>query len=194
MILKRRPIIPDETTAGLDTVGVRCPNHPVTLAIIREAGVPIAAPSANTSGRPSCTTAQDVLEDMDGRISGVVDGGPCAVGVESTILDLTCDPPRLLRPGGLPLEDLERLIGKIDVDKAVNGALAEGGKAQGPRHEVPPLRPQGAGHRGHRRAGEVRPGDPAAGRSDLRASSALTSSRSCFRSRRSTPWAPRATS
>ena len=131
MILKRRPIIPDETTAGLDTVAVRCPNHPVTLAIIREAGIPIAAPSANLSGRPSCTTAQDVLEDMDGRISGVVDGGPCAVGVESTILDLTCDPPRLLRPGGLPLEDLERLIGKIDVDKAVNGALAEGEKLGG---------------------------------------------------------------
>ena len=141
MILKRRPIIPDETTAGLDTVAVRCPNHPVTLAIIREAGIPIAAPSANLSGRPSCTTAQDVLEDMDGRISGVVDGGPCAVGVESTILDLTCDPPRLLRPGGLPLEDLERLIGKIDVDKAVNGALAEGEKPKAPgmkyRHYAP---------------------------------------------------------
>ena len=126
MILKRRDIVPNETTAGLDTVGVRCPNHPVTLAIIREAGVPIAAPSANTSGRPSCTTAQDVLEDMDGKIDGVVDGGPCTVGVESTILDLTCDPPRLLRPGGLPLEDLERLIGHIDVDKAVTRALGEG--------------------------------------------------------------------
>ena len=141
MILKRQPIIPDETTAGLDTVGVRCPSHPVTLAIIREAGVPIAAPSANLSGRPSCTTAQDVLEDMDGRISGVVDGGPCAVGVESTILDLTCDPPRLLRPGGLPLEDLERLIGRIAVDKAVNGALAEGEKPKAPgmkyRHYAP---------------------------------------------------------
>ena len=111
------------------------------LSIIREAGIPIAAPSANLSGRPSCTTAQDVLEDMDGRISGVVDGGPCAVGVESTILDLTCDPPRLLRPGGLPLEDLERLIGKIDVDKAVNGALAEGEKPKAPgmkyRHYAP---------------------------------------------------------
>ena len=141
MILKRRPIIPDETTAGLDTVAVRCPNHPVTLAIIREAGIPIAAPSANLSGRPSCTTAQDVLEDMDGRINGVVDGGPCQVGVESTILDLTCDPPRLLRPGGLPLEDLERLIGKIDVDKAVNSALAEGEKPKAPgmkyRHYAP---------------------------------------------------------
>ena len=141
MILKRKPIVPDETTAGLDTVGMRCPNHPVTLAIIREAGVPIAAPSANTSGRPSCTTAQDVLEDMNGKIEGVVDGGPCTVGVESTILDLTCEPPRLLRPGGLPLEDLERLIGHIDVDKAGTTPLKEGEQPKAPgmkyRHYAP---------------------------------------------------------
>jgi len=141
MILKRKSVIPDETTAGLDTVAMRCPNHPVTLAIIREAGIPIAAPSANTSGRPSCTTAQDVLEDMDGKIDGVVDGGPCMVGVESTILDLTCDPPRLLRPGGLPLEELERLIGKIEVDKAVTSPLQEGEKPKAPgmkyRHYAP---------------------------------------------------------
>ena len=123
MILKRDPCVPDETTAGLDTVAVRCPNHPVTLAIIREAGVPIAAPSANLSGRPSCTTAQDVLEDMDGKIQCLVDGGPCAVGVESTILDLTCTPPQLLRPGGVPVEQIERLIGPIAMDKAVNGVL-----------------------------------------------------------------------
>ena len=141
MILKRSPVVHDETTAGLDTVAVRCPNHPVTLSIIREAGIPIAAPSANTSGRPSCTTAQDVLEDMDGKIEGVVDGGACTVGVESTILDLTCEPPRLLRPGGLPLEDLERLIGHIDVDKAVTGKLEEGEKPKAPgmkyRHYAP---------------------------------------------------------
>ncbi len=141
MILKRKPIVPDETTAGLDTVGVRCPDHPVTLAIIREAGVPIAAPSANTSGRPSCTTAQDVLEDMDGKIEGVVDGGPCTVGVESTILDLTCTPPRLLRPGGLPVEELERLIGPIEVDKAVVAPMKEGEQPRAPgmkyRHYAP---------------------------------------------------------
>lgn len=141
MILKRRPEVPDVTTAGLDTVGVRCPNHPVTLAIIREAGVPIAAPSANSSGRPSCTTAQDVLEDMDGKIEGVVDGGPCSVGVESTILDLTVTPPRLLRPGGLPLEALEQLIGPITVDKAVTAALEEGEQPRAPgmkyRHYAP---------------------------------------------------------
>ena len=141
MILKRKSVVPDKTAAGLDTVAVRCPNHPVTLAIIREAGVPIAAPSANTSGRPSCTSAQDVLEDMDGKIAAVVDGGPCTVGVESTILDLTCQPPRLLRPGGLPLESLERLIGHIDVDKAVVAPMKEGDQPKAPgmkyRHYAP---------------------------------------------------------
>ena len=142
MILKcRKDVVPDIITAGLDTVAMRCPNHPVTLAIIREAGIPVAAPSANTSGRPSCTTAQDVLEDMDGKIEGVVDGGPCTVGVESTILDLTCDPPRLLRPGGLPLEALEQLIGPIAVDKAVVSPLQEGEQPKAPgmkyRHYAP---------------------------------------------------------
>ena len=142
MILKcRTDVVPSVITAGLDTVAMRCPAHPVTAAIIREAGVPVAAPSANTSGRPSCTTAQDVLEDMNGKIEGVVDGGPCTVGVESTILDLTCEPPRLLRPGGLPLEDLERLIGHIDVDKAVTTPLKEGEQPKAPgmkyRHYAP---------------------------------------------------------
>ena len=142
MILKcRTDVVPSVITAGLDTVAMRCPNHPVTLAIIREAGIPVAAPSANTSGRPSCTTAQDVLEDMDGKIEGVVDGGPCTVGVESTILDLTCDPPRLLRPGGLPLEALEQLIGPIAVDKAVVSPLQEGEQPKAPgmkyRHYAP---------------------------------------------------------
>ncbi len=141
MILKRQPTVPNETTAGLNTVGVRCPNHPVTLSIIREAGMAIAAPSANTSGRPSCTTAQDVLLDIGGRVDAVVDGGPCAVGVESTVLDLTCEPPRLLRPGGLPLEDMERLIGHIDVDKAVVASLSANERPAAPgmkyRHYAP---------------------------------------------------------
>lgn len=141
MILKRKNVVPERTAAGLDTVAVRCPNHPVTLAIIREAGVPIAAPSANTSGRPSCTSAQDVLEDMDGKIAAIVDGGPCTVGVESTILDLTCQPPRLLRPGGLPVESLERLIGHIEVDQAVVAPMKEGEQPKAPgmkyRHYAP---------------------------------------------------------
>ncbi len=141
MILKRKEIVPDTTTAGLDTVGVRCPDHQVTLAIIREAGVPIAAPSANTSGRPSCTTAADVMEDMEGKIDAVVDGGPCQVGVESTIIDLTCDPPRMLRPGGLPLEMLEEVAGPIAVDRAVTELMKEGDKPRAPgmkyRHYAP---------------------------------------------------------
>lgn len=119
MILPRRPIVPLRTTGGLNTVGVRCPDHPVTRAIIRAAGIPVAAPSGNTSGRPSPTNAADMLEDMDGKIDGIVDGGACRVGVESTIIDLTVTPPRLLRPGGLPLEDLRCILGEVAVDKAV---------------------------------------------------------------------------
>ena len=141
MILKRRPLVPDVTTGGLDTVGMRCPNHPVTLDIIRAAGVPVAAPSANTSGRPSCTTAAHVREDMWGKIDGIMDGGPCAVGVESTIIDLTLKPPRLLRPGGLPLEALEEVLGPVTVDRAVKGLLSEGEQPRAPgmkyRHYAP---------------------------------------------------------
>ena len=126
MILPRREIVPLQTTGGLETVGVRCPDHPVTRAIIEAAGVPVAAPSGNTSGRPSPTTAGHMAEDMDGKIDGIVDGGPCAVGVESTIIDLTVTPPRLLRPGGLPLEALEEVLGTVAVDKAVTGLLKYG--------------------------------------------------------------------
>ena len=141
MILPRRDIVPLQTTGGLETVGVRCPDHPVTLAIIRAAGVPIAAPSGNTSGRPSPTTAAHMIEDMDGKIDGIVDGGPCTVGVESTIIDLTVTPPRLLRPGGLPLEALEEVLGEVSVDKAVTGLLAAGEHPRAPgmkyRHYAP---------------------------------------------------------
>ena len=103
MILRRREHVPNVVTCGLNTVGVRCPKHPVTLEIIRAANVPVAAPSGNLSGRPSPTCAAHMMEDMDGRIDAIVDGGPCGVGVESTIIDLTAQPPRLLRPGGLPI-------------------------------------------------------------------------------------------
>lgn len=141
LILKHRDMIPCEVTAGLPTVGMRCPKHPVTQAILEQADVPVAAPSANTSGRPSCTTAEDVLEDMDGKIAAVVDGGPCQVGVESTILDLTCDPPRLLRPGGLTLEALEEVLGRVEVDAAVLRPMGKGEKPRAPgmkyRHYAP---------------------------------------------------------
>ena len=141
MILKRRENVPDVTTGGLDTVGVRCPNHPVTLAILEAAQIPVAAPSGNISGRPSPTCARHMIEDMEGRIDGIVDGGACGVGVESTIIDLTGDTPRLLRPGGLPLEQLEEVLGKISVDRAVIAPLADGEKPRAPgmkyRHYAP---------------------------------------------------------
>ena len=141
MILPRRTLVPDEVTCGLETVGVRCPDHPVTLAIIRAAGVPVAAPSGNRSGRPSPTCARHMLEDMEGRIQAVVDGGPCGVGVESTIVDLTLPVPRLLRPGGLPLEALEAVLGRVDVDRAVTAPLSHGEKPRAPgmkyRHYAP---------------------------------------------------------
>ena len=141
MILSKADCVPLVTTAGLDTVGMRCPDHAVTRTIIAAAGVPVAAPSANTSGRPSCTSAAHVREDMDGKIDGVVDGGACRVGVESTIIDLTCTPPSLLRPGGLPLEDLREVLGEVAVDKAVTQPMAAGEKPRAPgmkyRHYAP---------------------------------------------------------
>ena len=141
VILPRKKIVPLRTTGGLDTVGIRCPDHAVTREIIAQAGVPVAAPSANLSGRPSCTSAQHVFEDMDGRIDGIVDGGECSVGVESTIIDLTVTPPRLLRPGGLPLESLCEVLGEVSVDKAVTQKLSEGEKPRAPgmkyRHYAP---------------------------------------------------------
>ena len=141
MILRRRPIVPDAVTAGLDTVGMRCPAHPVCRAILAAAGVPVAAPSGNTSGRPSPTTAADMLEDMDGKIDAIVDGGPCAVGVESTIVDLTETPPRLLRPGGVTLEELEDVLGEVAVDPAVTRLMGAGEHPKAPgmkyRHYAP---------------------------------------------------------
>jgi len=141
MILHKQDVVPMRTTGGLDTVGVRCPDHPVTLEIIRRANVPIAAPSGNLSGKPSPTAAQHMAADMTGRIDGIVDGGSCDVGVESTIIDLTCTPPRLLRPGGLPLEALEAILGEVEVDRAVVSRLAEGEKPKAPgmayRHYAP---------------------------------------------------------
>ena len=141
MILQRRENVPNAVTCGLDTVGVRCPDHPVTLAILRAVDVPVAAPSGNLSGRPSPTCASHMLEDMDGRIDGLVDGGPCGVGVESTIIDLTTPIPRLLRPGGLALEQLREVLGEVAVDKAVTSPLAAGEKPRAPsmkyRHYAP---------------------------------------------------------
>lgn len=124
LILPAKDLVPRRTTAGLSTVGVRCPDNDMTRAIIRRAGVPIAAPSANLSGKPSPTTAQHVYHDMVGKIEAIVDGGPCRVGVESTIVDVTGERPRLLRPGGITPEQLRELLGELDIDKAVVGEIS----------------------------------------------------------------------
>ena len=124
MILPARDIVPRSTTGGLDTVGLRCPDCDITREIIRLSGVPIAAPSANISGKPSTTTAQHVYHDHAGKIPLIVDSGACRVGVESTIIDLTETPPRLLRPGGITPEQLTQVLGSITVDKAVTQQIA----------------------------------------------------------------------
>lgn len=134
MVLPVRDCIPRRTTANLDTVAVRCPKTEVTRSLIREAGVPIAAPSANLSGKPSTTTAQHVLHDygQDGVIAAVIDGGPCEVGVESTIVDLTGERPRLLRPGGVTPEQLRALLGELEVDRAVLGQISNDAVVRAP--------------------------------------------------------------
>ena len=113
VVLKKQEVIPDIITGGLDTIAVRMPNHKIALNLIREAQTPIAAPSANIFGRPSPTTAQHVLEDLDGKIELVIDGGSADIGVESTIVDLTQDPFCVLRPGGVGIEELRRIIPQV---------------------------------------------------------------------------------
>lgn len=121
VVLARTKAVPDIVTGGLDTVAIRLPNSVVARELIRLAGAPLAAPSANTSGRPSPTNAQDVLADLSGRIDAVLDAGPCAIGVESTVIDCTTPVPTLLRPGGITLEMLLETLGEVEVDPALAG-------------------------------------------------------------------------
>ena len=141
MILPAKSIVPKRTTGGLDTVGLRCPDCEITREIIRLAGVPVAAPSANISGKPSTTTAEHVRFDHDGKIPLIVDGGPCRVGVESTIVDLTGSRPRLLRPGGIGPEELLEVLGDLVVDKAVTSQISQDEVVRAPgmkyRHYAP---------------------------------------------------------
>jgi L-threonylcarbamoyladenylate synthase len=141
LVMPAKEIVPNCTTAGLPTVAIRCPDNPVTREIIRLSGVPIAAPSANISGKPSTTTAQHVLHDHDGRIAAVVDGGPCRVGVESTILDLSDEKPRLLRPGGITEAQLQAIVGDIILDKAITASVEKDEVVKAPgmkyRHYAP---------------------------------------------------------
>lgn len=142
IIMKKSKVIPDEVSAGLDTVAIRFPSHPVAQKIIKTAGVPLAAPSANLSGSPSPTTAQHVIKDLDGKIDAIIDGGASDVGVESTVITLATDVPRILRPGGITLEQLQSVLGEVDVDDAVFHKLAEGKKVASPGMKYKHYAPQ----------------------------------------------------
>ncbi len=141
MILDKQDSISDTVTAGFSTVAVRFPSHETALRIISAANVPLAAPSANLSGSPSPTEAGHVYADLNGRIDAIVDGGSCSVGVESTIVSLFERPFRLLRPGGITLEQLQSVLGEVVVDRAVTAKLSENEKVRAPgmkyRHYAP---------------------------------------------------------
>ena len=139
LVLPRAAGIPSLVTAGGATVGVRMPSHPVALALLRQTGRPVAAPSANRFMRTSPTTAAHVLTDLDGRIDCVLDGGPCVVGVESTVLDLTTTPPRILRPGGVSLEALRASIPDVVAQPMASVEKSEIAHAPGQmdRHYAP---------------------------------------------------------
>jgi L-threonylcarbamoyladenylate synthase len=147
LVIPRLPAIAPEVSCGLDTLAVRVPDHPVARELIRRAGVPLAAPSANRSGRPSPTTGDHVLADLDGRIDGLLDAGPARVGLESTVLDLTADPPTVLRPGGIPLEDLRRVVPRVGLAGPTAGPIRSPGvrhRHYAPRARVVPVDGAGA--------------------------------------------------
>lgn len=141
MIFPKSALVPYGTTGGLDTVAVRMPSDPVANRLIRLAGVPVAAPSANTSGRPSPTRAEHVIEDMDGKIEMIIDGGEVGIGVESTIVDVSGPVPTLLRPGAVTMEMLRETLGEVEIDPAILGPMRADARPKAPgmkyRHYAP---------------------------------------------------------
>lgn len=141
MVFKKAEAVPHIVTAGLDSVGIRMPSHDVARRLLKTCGLPIAAPSANLSGRPSPTTAIHVQEDMDGRIPLILDGGACEVGLESTVLDVTRFPPKILRPGAITSEMIGEVVGEVEIDGHVLSPLPENAQPSSPglkyRHYAP---------------------------------------------------------
>ena len=141
MVFPKRDVVPYGTTGGLDTVAIRMPSDPIANCLIRLAGVPVAAPSANTSGRPSPTKADHVIEDMNGKIEMIIDGGEVGIGLESTIVDVSGEVPMLLRPGAITIEMLRELLGDVEIDPAIMGPLSADVKPKAPgmkyRHYAP---------------------------------------------------------
>ncbi len=116
IVFKKKDGISDLVTAGLNTIAVRMPNHPIALSILENASIPIAAPSANSSGKPSPTTSEHVLNDLNGKIEGIVDSGATGVGIESTVIDVSGEIPLILRPGGVTIEELKEVLGEVEID------------------------------------------------------------------------------
>lgn len=141
MVFPKSEAVPRGTTGGLDTVAIRMPSHPIANRLIKLSGVPIAAPSANTSGRPSPTRAEHVMEDMDGKIEIVLDGGEVGIGLESTIVDVSGEVPMLLRPGAITIEMLRETLGQVEIDPAILGPMSADVKPKAPgmkyRHYAP---------------------------------------------------------
>ena len=141
LLLPKKSIVPDIVTAGLPTVAIRLPSHPAAQALLRACGFPLAAPSANRSGRPSPTTAEHVYEDLNGRIPLILDGGSCEVGLDSTVLDLSSETPTILRPGAVTAEQIAMVTGSCDVAPSVMRPLLAGEHAPSPgmrhRHYAP---------------------------------------------------------
>lgn len=141
LILKRKPIVPDIVTAGLDTVAVRIPDNIIAKGIIQFSGVPIAAPSANRSGKPSGTSIEDIRKELEGKVSAIVDGGPTQIGIESTVVKVIDDIPVILRPGKITPEDIEKVTGTVRIDKNVLGFVNNNVKVESPgmkyRHYAP---------------------------------------------------------
>ena len=142
MIFKKKDIVPQRTSGGLDTVAIRMPSHPIAREIIRQSGVPIAAPSANISGRPSPTKGEHVCEEMNGRVSGIIVGGDCDFGLESTVVDMTSEKPMILRPGSITKEQMEVLIGEVLIDPSIEGK-ADIKKAKAPGMKYTHYSPNG---------------------------------------------------
>lgn len=164
LVLPKAPFVPDLVTAGCSTVAVRIPDHPVAQALLRAADVPVAAPSANPFGRISPTTAAHVREQLGDRIDLILDGGPCRVGVESTVLQLTADGPLLLRPGGTTVEEIEELIGPVRIAAPADVVPASGLASPGalPTHYAPrtplALRDESLGAGVYRSGGDMETG------------------------------------
>ena len=141
MVFPKSAIVPYGTTGGLDTVAIRMPSDPIAAELIRLSGVPIAAPSANTSGRLSPTRADHVLRDMDGKIDAIIDGGPVGIGLESTIVDVTEKMPMVLRPGAITVEMLRETVGEVGIDPAILGPVSADVRPKAPgmkyRHYAP---------------------------------------------------------